>query len=385
MLKKAKNKYCGFIFSNRSIYIFKKISLLFLFCMYAFFSYFCNSENKQMKNEINLIFKKLNKININDIYEKYYPTKKNKNETIKSEINIEFTLDPNYILETMLTITSIMASQKNTTKIVFHFGVTNHFKAKNMLKMYALKEKINNLTEFNFYYLKGAMKKMKNFHEKGEACPGKFELPQLLPDSVEKILLFDAGDLIVLKDLTELYNYDMKNYWVLGLPEPWVIEKISDKYQTKKYINIGSLIINVTEFKKNNIWDKFIKNRDLQLFGAVDQTLFNIIIPDSKKGYFPFRLGVYSIFPKDESFFKNNYFDHGLKSWLASESNNLPGNPKTISEYFSYFNNSIFIHQFYGKWFYGLGLSMHRNSVKFFIKLAGIWKELCYKRPGCCK
>ena len=57
------------------------------------------------------------------------------------------------------------------------------------------------LTEFNFYYLKGAMKKMKNFHEKGEACPGKFELPQLLPDSVEKILLFDAGDLIVLKDL----------------------------------------------------------------------------------------------------------------------------------------------------------------------------------------
>jgi arginine exporter protein ArgO len=125
MLKKAKNKYCGFIFYNRSIYIFKKIYLLFLFCIYAFFSYFCNSENKQMKYEINLIFKKLNKININDIYEKYYPTKKNKNEIIKSEINIEFTLDPNYILETMLTITSIMASQKNTTKIVFHFGVIN--------------------------------------------------------------------------------------------------------------------------------------------------------------------------------------------------------------------------------------------------------------------
>ena len=54
MLKKAKNKYCGFIFSNRSIYIFKKISLLFLFCMYAFLSYFCNSENKQMKYEIYL-------------------------------------------------------------------------------------------------------------------------------------------------------------------------------------------------------------------------------------------------------------------------------------------------------------------------------------------
>ena len=37
--------------------------------------------------------------------------------------------------------------------------------------MYQLKNKINNLTEFNFYYLNGAMKKMKNFHFKGEACP----------------------------------------------------------------------------------------------------------------------------------------------------------------------------------------------------------------------
>jgi len=117
MIKKAKNNYCGFIFSNKNIYIFKKISLSFLFCMYSFFSYFCNTGNKQMKDEINLIFKKLNKININDIYEKFYPSNKNKNETIKSEINIEFTLDPNYILETMLTITSIMASQENTTKI----------------------------------------------------------------------------------------------------------------------------------------------------------------------------------------------------------------------------------------------------------------------------
>ena len=44
---------------------------------------------------------------------------------INSEIYIEFIVDPNYILETMLTIISIMASQKNTTKIIFHFGIIN--------------------------------------------------------------------------------------------------------------------------------------------------------------------------------------------------------------------------------------------------------------------
>ena len=70
---------------------------------------------------------------------------------------------------------------------------------------------------------------------------------------------------------------------------------------------------------------------------------------------------------------------------MASELNNLPENPKTISEYFSLFNNSIFIHQFEGKWYDGEGLSICRNYAKYFIKLAGIWEVLCLKRPGYCK
>ena len=279
--------------------------LLFILCYFSY--YFCYYKiDNEMKLEINYIFKKFNKINLNDVYNKYYPTKTKKNEIIKNKINIEFTLDPNYILETMLTISSIMYSQNKTTKIVFHIGVINNFNAKNMLKIFSLKNKLNNLTEFNFYYLKDAMKKMKNFHIKGEACPGKFELPQLLPDDVDKILLFDAGDVIIFKDLSELYNYDMKNFWVLGLPEPIGIGLIK-KYNSTKYINIGALIINVTEFKMNKIWDKYTKNRNLQVKGAPDQTLFNIIIPDDKKDYFPFRLGVYSIFEDDNSFNKKIY------------------------------------------------------------------------------
>ena len=375
--------------SKRSNIIYfhaKKILSFILFFILCCFSYnFCSSKTyNEMKLEINYIFNKYNKININDIYNKYYPTKYKKNEIIKNKINIEFTLDPNYILETMLTISSIMDTQKKTTKIIFHIGVINNFNAKNMLKIYSLKNKINNLTEFNFYYLKGAMKKMKNFHTKGEACPGKFELPQLLPDDVDKILLFDAGDVIIFKDLTELYNYNMRNYWVLGLPEPIGIE-FTKKYNSKKYLNIGALIINVTEFKMNNIWDKYTKNRNLQVEGAPDQTLLNIIIPDDKKDYFPFRFGVYSIFIDDNSFKNNTYNnDCGLKSWFASELNNLQDNPKTMSEYFSLYNNSIFIHQFIGKWYKGQGLSIFRNSAKYFIKLAGIWNELCLKKPGYC-
>ena len=191
--KLSKRRDIIYIHSNRVLNIF------FISIIGILYYHLCNSNNyinMQMIYQINRIFKKFNKININDIYNKYHPIKTYKKEIIKSKIDIEFTLDPNYILETMLTVSSIMASQKNSTKIVFHFGVIRKFNAQNMLKIYSLKKKINNLTEFNFYYLKDAMKKMKNFHKKGEACPGKFELPQLLPDNVKKILLFDAGDII---------------------------------------------------------------------------------------------------------------------------------------------------------------------------------------------
>ena len=378
--KKSKKK-------NNIIYTYsiKIFIFILVFGIWFFPNYICNSNNdNQMICELNNIFKKFHKINIDNLYSKYHPKNITKKVIIKNIINIEFTLDPNYILETMLTVSSILSTQKNTTKIVFHFGVINNFTPENMLKIYSLKNKINNLSEFNFYYLKGAKKKMKNFHLKGEACPGKFELPQLLPDNIGKILLFDAGDVIIFKDLTELYNYDMKDYWILGLPEPSCIHYLNN-YNSKKYLNIGALIINVTEFKINNIWDKYTKNRNLHLNGQPDQTLLNAIIPDDKKDYFPFTLGVYSIFRDDNSFSKKEYNDYGLKNWLASELNNLPENPKTISEYFSLFNNSIFIHQFEGKWYDGEGLSICRNYAKYFIKLAGIWEVLCLKRPGYCK
>jgi lipopolysaccharide biosynthesis glycosyltransferase len=94
-----------------------------------------------------------------------------------------------------------------------------------MIKLYELRNKINNLTEFNFYFLKDSVKYMKNFHPKGEACPGKFELPELLPNDVKRLIIFDAGDVIVLRDLSELYNYNMNGYWALGPPEPTCIYK----------------------------------------------------------------------------------------------------------------------------------------------------------------
>ena len=323
-------------------------------------------------------------MNINNIEEKYY-----KNDSLfdnnNSTINIGFTLDPNYILQTIMTTASIMATQKNTTKIRFHFGVTKNFTSKHMIKIYDLKKRINNLTEFNFYYLKGAVKKMQNFHPKGEACPGKFELPELLPEDVERLIIFDAGDVLILRDLNELYNFNMHQYWALAPPEPICIYQFVQRVNITKYLNIGSILLNVKALKKFNFWDLYTKNRYIKKGGMPDQTLFNILLPDDRKDYFPFRFGVFSLICNDEDSDKMKYRDYNFKKWFNSSfSENFPENPGSEIGILAQSYNPLFIHQFCDKWAEGKGISIYRHLAKYFIHLTGMQEEICNTLPGYC-
>ena len=339
---------------------------------------------KKFAREIQKTFIKNNKVNINKLEEEIHQNKLIIND-IKSIINIGFTLDPNFILPTIITTASIMATQKNTTKVRFHFGVTKHFNSNHMIKIYNLRNKINNLTEFNFYYLKGAMNKMKNFHPKGEACPGKFELPELLPDDVERIIIFDAGDVLILRDLTELYNYNMDKYWALAPPEPLGIYQYVKRVNIYKYLNIGSILLKVNEFKIHHFWDLYTKNRNIKKGGQPDQTLFNILLPDDKKDYFPFRFGIFTLFCNDEDSDKMNFNDYNFDQWFKSKlSKSFPENPKSEIGILGQAFNPLFIHQFCDKWSNGKGLSVYRHLAKFFIHLTGMSEEICKEIPGYC-
>ena len=374
----------------------KKNKILIIICIISLsllnsnniYFFFSNSYKNNVKfiNEIRKLYNKYNKVNVNEIDNKINPKKGIIPTKIESIINIGFTLDRNFILETMLTITSIMKTQEKTTKVRFHFGVTNLFTPENMIKMYELRNKINNLTEFNFYYLKESVKKMKNFHPKGEACPGKFELPELLSNEIERLIIFDAGDLLVFRDLTELYNYDMGDYWILGTPEPTIIDSfIKIKYNMTKYINIGSILLDVNKFKSNKIWLNYIEKRYLQLVGQPDQTLINILIPDDKKNYLPFKFGGFSLFSDDKNYDYMKFEDFGFKNWLNSiYSKYLPEKPDSENGIIIKLYNPRFIHQFNGKWENGTGLSIYRLLAKYFILLAGIENEICEKKPGYC-
>ena len=166
----------------------------------------------------------------------------------------------------MMTLTSIMDSQKKETKIRFHIAVVD-VDVESMIKIYSLRHLIRDDVEFNFYNAKKVENDLKGLNIKGPGLNAKLIIPQLLPDDIEKIYILDTGDLLVLKDLLSAYHWDMKGCLYAGVPANG-IGKFANI--TKKifdiYICCGSLLVNVKKVKEEHIYEKFIKYKNIYFF-----------------------------------------------------------------------------------------------------------------------
>jgi lipopolysaccharide biosynthesis glycosyltransferase len=199
----------------------------------------------------------------------------------------------------MMTIASIIDSQKPETKLRFHFAVVHDFDVKHMLKIYSLRGRIRDDIEFNFYNAKKSEIELRNLNPKDPGAVAKLLLPNLLPKDVERLIVFDTGDLLVLRDLTIMYNWKMDNYICLGIPGGKIRKyAMISKKKYKRYINTGSILINVKKYKYENIYEKCVKNKDIYHNEIADQDLLNDIL-FGKIGYLPFKFGMRSPYGKD--------------------------------------------------------------------------------------
>ena len=329
-----------------------------------------------LANKVKEIFMEKGKVNINEIERNINNIKKQSNRNKINEINVGAQLDPNFTLPAMITFASILDSQKYNTKVRFHIAVVLNFTVIDMLKIYTLRKKIRDDAEFNFYNASVVEKDLSGLNLKGPGAVAKLLLPQLLPDDVEKLLVFDTGDLLVLRDLTEQYNWDMKDNLFVGVPGGRVGEKSLITNQTyKNYINIGSYLINVKKAKSENIYNKFVKYKNFYNSNIGDQDLLNDI-SIGKVGMYPIKFGRHSPFIDDKTPSIPNF------KYLSPFLNGYY--PLNITEYLQTGYTPNVIHQWNGKWSKGSGLTLFRRIAQYYIRYAGIWEETCKKFPGYC-
>ena len=314
-------------------------------------------------------------------------------------------MDSRYVLRAMMTIASIMDSQKPKMIIRLHFAVVLTFKDKDMLKIYSLREKIRENVEFNFYNASRVEIELKGLNIKGPGAVAKLLLPQLLPDDIERLLIFDTGDLLVLRDLYKAYNWDMKGCLYVGVPGMGTGNyAIISKKRYEIYINIGSFLIDVKKVKSENIYDKFVKYKNVYRSNIGDQNLltfqffyhiFSFIIflksfkgsndiAFGKIGYYPLTFGLASPYKYDSQ--SDNPSSKTTFSFIdkVKFKEKYTFLPKNSYELLRRGYNPYVIHQWNGKWMDGKGLTVYRRLAQYYIKLAGIWNELYNQYPGYC-
>ena len=108
----------------------------------------------------------------------------------------------------------------------------------------------------------------------------RLNLSELLPN-LDKIIWLD-GDTVTFKDLTDMINIDMEDYYYRGFLDPVWKSFAPDPKTYDHYINSGVMLINLNKLRKDNIYEKFInfiRNNNGNYY--FDQGVINTVCKDN--------------------------------------------------------------------------------------------------------
>ena len=221
-----------------------------------------NKYNNSFKNEIFEYFSILN-----NLKEKYL------------SIPIVLFSDNEHAPLMYTTIISILENGNNNTYYTFYILASSNF-SKNFENQIL---DINNKFKCYIYFIYIQRKLYNKIIETQQKSLYNFFrllIGDLLPKELNKCIYLDT-DICVNKDLSELFNIDLKDNYLAGVLDPsyYFSSKKNDKIlnlaSIKYYINSGMLLINLKQIRKDNMTQKFIElsKKYLNLY---DKDILNI-------------------------------------------------------------------------------------------------------------
>ena len=99
-------------------------------------------------------------------------------------------------------------------------------------------------------------------------CLVRVALAKMFPD-LDMILSLDA-DTIITQDISELWDLDLDDYYLAGVPEM----KLSEQYR-KPYINAGMMLFNLDKIRDDHMDDQMIEDLNHRWWQWVEQDCIN--------------------------------------------------------------------------------------------------------------
>lgn len=224
--------------------------------------------------------------------------------------NIALALDEGYLYPAIVSITSLFENASDTTKYHVTVMIDEDFDEPSREKILSLN---GTRHEVMLYNLKQAFS--------GLIVPGRItkstyfrlKVPEILKD-LKKCLYIDS-DTLILKDLSELFDIDIREYYIAGVPEECRILE-SDKERLRNfgcsgldYINAGVTLFNIKKINDERAFERIesiLLHTKPNILRCRDEYVLNILccgkILDlhSKFNFYIYRHNILDFIKEDE-------------------------------------------------------------------------------------
>ena len=186
--------------------------------------------------------------------------------------------DDGYVMPTVVAMVSIINTKSIDTIIDFYI-LADSLKTENKVILKSLendscKVKIVDVDSSGY---KGLEKKHSSV---SRASLLKFSIPEIIKD-VDKVLYID-GDVIVKKDLSELYNITLGEKYAAvvadGPKKAIAGNKKHSYYGDPSYFNSGMMLLNIKKMRKDGLTKKLVDFRLNEYNYFMDQDAFNKVL-----------------------------------------------------------------------------------------------------------
>ena len=245
----------------------------------------------------------------NDIFQYY--TILNKLNHLQINIPIVLSADNKYEPYLYTTMVSILENQYKNTFYSFYVLVPSNFEKINENEILKLNNKYK--CYIHFIYIKKTFANIRMFIPH-ISFPTYYRLliGDILPKEIDKCIYLDV-DLCIVKDLSDLFNIDMKDNYIAGVLSPkyyFYKEEHCKRLNLSsmiQYINAGMLLMNLKQIRMDNMTQKFIKLTEKN-FASQDQDILNVACYGKILTLKPkYNLQVVRLFEKNNSYLRDLY------------------------------------------------------------------------------
>ena len=304
-----------------------------------------------------------------------------KNKKVKSKclnhIHISMGFDNYYLDLSTISIMSIINTSNTNTFIHFHFLCLN-LKFKDMKKIIQLKRKNKNIDYvfYNSQQLEYDFGKRAKHESRGLSNYARLLAPQIV-NNTNRILVLDSGDIIVQKDISEIYFYDLEdNYFAC------ILEDVAGNYKNKYdyffrnnlYPNGGILLFNIRLFRRDELYKKiFFVSLSYPFLKCPCQDIL-ITISIYKFKYMPLNYNSKPLINDDEDKYKINKSIKTKKIKNMIFTQQFSPYKYSIHELFDAAKDPVIIHFYHDKIIKGYSCTLYTIQWIKYAKLTGLYK-----------